>query len=134
MEKSQFDWNWIPQVSVGSFVFDKKIEIEKLAFETIDVSDREEDWRTYEIKNEGSRFYISKDGSLQSIECQNVFLYKGINFIGSKLQDIEKVVNFKFEIGDCNEFGREIVNRDIGITLWEEYGIIASVSADSGNS
>jgi hypothetical protein len=132
MKSPHLEWVWTPCVSVGPFLFDKKFNPHDIGFAMTKISNKEEDWTSYDILEDGARISVDSHGNIVSIECAKFFIFKGLNFVGSDVSDIEKYISCKFEIIDHSELGREFVGKELGIILWEEHGVITSVTASSG--
>lgn len=122
-------WEWVPNISVGSLFFEKKININELSYNVIEIEkpNDEEPWFTYEILDDKTRFYVS-NGVLNSVECLMNFTYKGCNLIGMKTNEVINLVDCKCYIADKWENGSEVSCDDLNVIFWEESGLISSVS------
>lgn len=123
------NFEWVPNISIGDFYFDKYIDIKLLPFDVKKVKSEtsEEPWSCYEIIGSQTRFSV-EEGVLVSVECSEQFIYEKINLIGLNHSQLLKVIDKDLALE--NDWGeeKEYSCDDLGILIWENDDVVESIS------
>lgn len=132
-------YNWIPNRSVGDLALGSKISHYKNLVLVEEEFHESVDWNIYRLKdNDTIRVYVEKKNII-SILCYEKFFYQGINLIGKKLKEVEKILEQKTsEFGEPVDLGNDGIQipvefESIGLQAWvrDGAGTIVSIFANS---
>lgn len=124
-------WDWSPGVSVGVFVFGKKLpENAEISIRLISEKDDHEDepWETFIVGENAAMVYV-EDGVIESVECLDSIRLYGFEMIGSHIDELSLRFDLQLKLDDRHANGSESwVSSSEMMTCWVEHGIVQSVS------
>jgi len=135
-DKLVFSREWIPKISVGSFLFgtsDARNLIENGLKILPEEYDEDVDWEVYGYKHD-IRAYIDK-GKLVSLTINDSFKFKNTEVIGKTIDQISmllEVDEFLFKDDGIISVDQKDINvysvDSLGLQVWVSHEIIESVS------
>ena len=128
-------WKFEPNKSIGCLYFDSRIDLEQLPFKwrLLSAPSNDEEWSTYEVIKDRTRFYI-ENGILTSVECSSNFYYKDKNIIGLKESHLKNIFGDEFVVDSSCELDESEISYDkLSMIVWTEKGIVKSISVSARN-
>ena len=134
-----FNWEWIPNQRIGPFVFGQPIPKECLKLvEKLEPDCENADWETYAVFVEEGKPNVARahveNGEVVTVEVKDTCSYLSRNLIGMKTSEVQLLVGGKWTIESKWTNGCQIDNDALGISIWDEDGVVESVTIGTYSS
>jgi hypothetical protein len=127
------NWDWMPGVRCGPFVFDQALpDLVDATLTLLEPACDGADWRSYRVGHEEARVRV-QDGVLTAVECVKSLRYLDRDeLLGLPIDEVEAIIGEALVRAKHWDDGSAMYEaKRLGLTLWVEDGRVESGTVEA---